>query len=61
MLVVSRKVNEAVLIGDSIRVVIVRQGNGQVRLGIEAPRELVVIREELAEAEPPPGEQAAVA
>jgi carbon storage regulator len=48
MLVLSRKVGERLQIGDQIRVTIVRiQGNG-VRLGIEAPPELAVVREELA-------------
>ncbi|MCA9161868.1 MAG: carbon storage regulator [Pirellulaceae bacterium] len=48
MLVLSRKVNERVLIGDQIAVTIVRIANNVVRIGIEAPPEMAVIREELA-------------
>ena len=49
MLVLSRKVGERVLIGDKIAVTIVRIGQGGVRIGIEAPPETPVVREELAE------------
>ncbi len=47
MLVLSRKVGERILIGDKISVTVVRVAGGGVRLGIEAPDELPVIREEL--------------
>lgn len=47
MLVLSRKVGESVMIGDDIVVTVVRFDNGAVRLGIEAPRELPVARNEL--------------
>ena len=47
MLVLSRKVGERIWIGDSIAVTVVRITGGGVRLGIEAPEELSVIREEL--------------
>jgi carbon storage regulator len=49
MLVLSRKVGERVLIGDQIAVTIVRVNGNGVRLGIEAPAEMVVVREELAQ------------
>lgn len=49
MLVVSRKIGERVLIGDKIAVTVVKVGNGGVRIGIEAPPEMAIIREELAE------------
>ncbi len=49
MLVVSRKVGERILIGDKITVTVVKIGNSGVRIGIEAPREMAVVREELAE------------
>lgn len=48
MLVVSRKVGERILIGDKIVVTVVKVGNGGVRIGIDAPREMAVVREELA-------------
>ena len=47
MLVLSRKVGERIWIGDSIAVTVVRITGGGVRLGIEAPDELSVVREEL--------------
>jgi carbon storage regulator len=47
MLVLSRKVGERILIGDKIAVTVVRVGPGIVRLGVEAPHELSIIREEL--------------
>lgn len=47
MLVLSRKVGERILIGDQITVTVVRVTGGGVRLGIEAPSEMAVIREEL--------------
>lgn len=48
MLVLSRKVGERILIGDKIAVTVVKVGHGGVRIGIEAPTELAVVREELA-------------
>ncbi|MEC7356363.1 MAG: carbon storage regulator CsrA [Planctomycetota bacterium] len=50
MLVLSRKVGERILIGPDIAVTVVRVTGGGVRLGIEAPPELPVVREELAQA-----------
>lgn len=48
MLVLSRKVGEKILIGGDISVTVVRVSGGGVRIGIEAPSELAVVREELA-------------
>ena len=47
MLVLSRKVGERILIGDRISVTVVRIMNGGVRIGIEAPSDMTVIRQEL--------------
>ena len=47
MLVLTRKLMEKLFIGDNICVTVVRLEGGQVRLGIEAPREVAVIRAEL--------------
>ena len=47
MLVLSRKIGERILIGDKIAITVVRVSGGGVRLGIEAPEELPVVREEL--------------
>lgn len=49
MLVLSRKVGERILIGDKICVTVVRAAQGVVRIGIEAPAELTVVREELTD------------
>ena len=49
MLVLSRKVGERILIGDKVTITVVKIGHGGVRIGVEAPAELSVIREELAE------------
>jgi carbon storage regulator len=49
MLVLSRKVGQRILVGDDIAITVVRLTSGGVRLGIEAPPELPVVREELAE------------
>ena len=50
MLVLSRKLNEKVVIGDSVVITIVDVGNGRVRIGIEAPRDVPVNRLEVLEA-----------
>lgn len=47
MLVLARKVGQAIHLGDDIRITVVELGRGRVRLGIEAPRDLVVHRREL--------------
>ena len=48
MLVLSRKLGEKIVIDDQIVVTVVKLEKGQVRLGIEAPREIPVFREEIA-------------
>jgi carbon storage regulator len=52
MLVLSRKPGERILIGDQITLTVVRIGPNNVRLGIEAPREMNIVREELCVREP---------
>ncbi|MBC8356064.1 MAG: carbon storage regulator [Planctomycetes bacterium] len=47
MLVLSRKERERVRLGDSIVVTVVRVSGDRVRLGIEAPGDMLVLREEL--------------
>lgn len=49
MLVLSRKVGESFVIGDKIVVTVVRIAGGGVRLGIEAPLDCVVVRQELGD------------
>lgn len=47
MLVLSRKERERIRLGDSIVLTIVRVSGDRVRLGIEAPSDMLVLREEL--------------
>ncbi|RIK82225.1 MAG: carbon storage regulator [Planctomycetota bacterium] len=49
MLVLSRKVGERILIGENIAITVVRIGQGGVRIGIDAPDDMTVVREELAD------------
>ena len=56
MLVLSRKESERIRLGDSIVLTIVRVSGDKVRLGIEAPPNVLVLRDELQ-----PHEQAALA
>lgn len=47
MLVLSRKESERIRLGDSIVVTVVRLSGDKVRLGIEAPSDVLVLRDEL--------------
>lgn len=48
MLVVSRKVGQRILIGEKIAVTVLKISGGGVRIGIDAPTEMPIMREELA-------------
>ena len=47
MLVLSRKAEEKIHIGDDIVITVVSLANGKVRLGIEAPPDVHILRSEL--------------
>lgn len=47
MLVLTRKMGEVVTIGDQIRIKVVEMKGNQVRLGIEAPGDVRIYREEI--------------
>lgn len=47
MLVLTRNAGEKILIGDSIEVTVISVSGGQVRLGVSAPKEVPVHREEV--------------
>ncbi len=48
MLVLSRKLGEKIVIGENIRITVVKIDRNQIRIGIEAPGEVPVYREEIA-------------
>ncbi|AFV02595.1 Carbon storage regulator [Dehalobacter sp. UNSWDHB] len=49
MLVLSRKINERIMIGDNIEIVVVAVVGDQVRIGIEAPKDIKILRSEVYE------------
>ncbi|NCP78739.1 MAG: carbon storage regulator CsrA [Desulfuromonadales bacterium] len=49
MLVLTRKTGEGIIIGDDIRITVVELKGGGVRIGIDAPREMKVHRQEVYE------------
>ena len=59
MLVLSRKESEKIKLGSDIVLTIVRVSGDRVRLGIEAPPEMLILREELDPANKDKSDQAA--
>lgn len=49
MLVISRKTSESVIIGDDIEIVVTEIGSERVKLGINAPKGVPILRKELLE------------
>jgi carbon storage regulator len=49
MLVLSRKVGERILVGNDITITVVRMAQGVVRIGVEAPSDMPIVREEIKE------------
>lgn len=49
MLVLSRKAGERILIGDDVAITVVRIGPNSVRIGIDAPKTMNIVREELCD------------
>lgn len=55
MLVLSRKLGESIRIGEDITITVVNVDRGKIRLGIEAPAEVKIMRTELIESDRTPG------
>lgn len=47
MLILTRRIGEVVRIADTVKVIVMGVNNSQVRLGVEAPMEISVHREEI--------------
>ena len=47
MLIITRRTGERIMVGDDVVVHVLDVGGGSVRIGIEAPRDVTVLREEL--------------
>ena len=51
MLILRRKKDESILIGDNIRITVIECAGDGVRLAIDAPKQIAMLREALSEAE----------
>lgn len=49
MLVLSRRTNDSILIGEGVRIHVLEISGQTIRLGIEAPREVTILRGELVQ------------
>ncbi len=49
MLVLSRKLGESILLDDKISITVMEVSKGVVKLGIDAPKEMLILRKELEE------------
>lgn len=52
MLVLSRKLDESIRIGDNVTITVRQASTGRVSLAVDAPRDVRVVRGELSEAQP---------
>lgn len=50
MLIITRKKGESLMIGDDIEITISKIEDGSVKIGIDAPKEVTILRKELYEA-----------
>lgn len=49
MLVLKRKIGESIIIGEDIEIKVVDIGDGRVKIGIEAPKSVEIMRKEVIE------------
>jgi len=49
VLVLSRKIGESILLDDKITITVMEVSKGVVKLGIDAPKEMLILRKELEE------------
>lgn len=49
MLVITRKKDESILIGDDIEITIIKLDDGSVKIGIDAPKDKTILRKEIYE------------
>ena len=49
MLILTRKIGESIIIGDDIVIKVVETGKNSIRIGIDAPKEVSVLRQEVFE------------
>ena len=47
MLVLTRRINESIMIGDNVEVIIVEIEGNQVKIAIDAPKDIVILRKEV--------------
>ncbi len=47
MLILTRRLGEGVKIGDNIKITVAKISKGQIKIGIEAPKDVVIAREEV--------------
>jgi carbon storage regulator len=59
MLILTRRVGESVKIGEDVSITVLRVKGNQVRLGVNAPRSVAVLREEMSASIAPQGAAAA--
>ncbi len=55
MLVLTRKTNQSIKIGENIEITVLSVSGDKVRIGIEAPRDISVFRREVLESSEPAG------